>query len=85
MKRDPNIEVRRIILTTIAPSTHSLPAIIERTRDVKDTVRRTAFIVISEKIPVRALEIEQRIKLLQDGLNDRSGWTFKLLYIVIPG
>jgi len=72
MTRDPNVEVRRIILTSLAPSAQSLPAIIERTRDVKDTVRRTAFNVIAEKIPLRALTIEQRIKLLQDGLNDRS-------------
>ncbi|XP_005090481.1 condensin complex subunit 3 [Aplysia californica] len=72
MTRDPNVEVRRIILTCIAPSTFSLPAIIGRTRDVKDTVRRTAYTVIAEKIPLRALRIEQRIRLLQDGLNDRS-------------
>ena len=73
MTRDPNVEVRRIILTTISPSRHCLAAIIERTRDVKDTVRKTAFNVIAEKIPLRALTIEQRIKLLHDGLNDRSG------------
>ncbi|CAG5128202.1 unnamed protein product [Candidula unifasciata] len=72
MTRDPNAEVRRIVLTCIAPSTFSLSAILERIHDVKDTVRRTAFTVIAEKIPLKALNFEQRIQLLQDGLSDRS-------------
>lgn len=73
MTRDPNDDVRRIVLTSIAPSNTSLQAILQRTCDVKDKVRRTAYTVIAEKIPLRALTIEQRIQLLQDGLNDRSG------------
>ncbi|XP_059149025.1 condensin complex subunit 3-like [Physella acuta] len=72
MTRDPNDDVRRIVLTSIAPSNTSLQAILQRTCDVKDKVRRTAYTVIAEKIPLRALTIEQRIQLLQDGLNDRS-------------
>lgn len=72
MTRDPNAQVRRIVLTSIAPSTFSLSAILERTHDVKDIVRRTAFTVIAEKIPIKALSFEQRIQLLQDGLSDRS-------------
>ncbi|BFZ07082.1 hypothetical protein BsWGS_10121 [Bradybaena similaris] len=72
MARDPNAEVRRIVLTCIAPSTFCLSAILERTHDVKDTVRRTTFTVIAEKIPLKALSFEQRIQLLQDGLSDRS-------------
>ena len=52
----------------------SLPtAIIERTRDVKDVIRREAFLRLSEKCSIRHLSIHQRIQLLSDGLNDRSG------------
>ena len=37
---------------------------------MKDSVRKLAFFVISEKVSIRALSIAQRIQLLQDGLND---------------
>ncbi|GFR80137.1 condensin complex subunit 3 [Elysia marginata] len=72
MTKDPNMEVRRIVLTCIAPSTVSLPAILERTRDVKEAVRRSAYSVIAEKVPLRALTIQQRVDIIQSGLGDRS-------------
>ena len=78
MAKDPNMEVRRIILTCIAPSTISLPAVLERTRDVKEAVRRSAYTVIAEKIPLRALTIQQRVDVIQSGLDDRSGMLFCL-------
>ena len=70
---DPNADVRRSVLTSIAPSTKTLPSIAGRTRDVKDTVRKTAYEVLSEKVHVKALSIAQRLQLLNEGLNDRSG------------
>ncbi|KAK0049397.1 condensin complex subunit 3 [Biomphalaria pfeifferi] len=72
MSRDAMYEVRNIVLTSIAVSKLTLPAIIERTYDVHEKVRKTAYTVIAEKIPVKALTIEQRVQLLQNGLNDRS-------------
>ena len=48
--------------------------ILERTRDVKDSVRKLVLETIAEKAHVKAMTIAQRIKLLQDGLSDRSGW-----------
>ncbi|RUS91586.1 hypothetical protein EGW08_000701 [Elysia chlorotica] len=72
MTKDPNMEVRRIVLTCIAPSTLSLPAVLERTRDVKEAVRRSAYSVIAEKVPLRALTIQQRVDVIQNGLDDRS-------------
>lgn len=72
MTKDPNMEVRRIALTSIAPSTVSLPAVLERTRDVKEAVRRSAYSVIAEKVPLRALTIQQRVDVIQSGLDDRS-------------
>ncbi|XP_074641099.1 condensin complex subunit 3-like [Tubulanus polymorphus] len=69
---DPNQDVRKAVLQSIATSTQTLPQILERTRDVKDVVRKASFIVIAEKIHIKALTIAQRIKLLKDGLGDRS-------------
>lgn len=43
----------------------------ERTRDVKDAVRKYAFFVLGTKVGIRALSIAQRVQLLHDGLNDR--------------
>ena len=73
MTVDPNPEVRKTIVSHIALCRKTLPAVLDRTRDVKDTVRHAAFTVIAEKIPIRVLSIDQRVKLLQQGLNDKTG------------
>lgn len=73
MNSDPNPDVRRIVLSNIAPSVKTLPAIMARTRDVRDIVRRTAYTVMGEKIHIKALSIANRVRLLHDGLTDRSG------------
>ncbi|XP_030848405.1 condensin complex subunit 3-like isoform X1 [Strongylocentrotus purpuratus] len=70
MEKDVNFEVRRTVLSCIAPASQTLPAILERTRDVKDTVRKMAYQVLAEKVHIRALTISQRIKVLQAGLTD---------------
>jgi condensin complex subunit 3 len=76
MTCDPNPEVRKTIVSHIALCRKTLPAVLERTRDVKDTVRQAAFKVIAEKVPIKALSISQRVQLLQQGLNDRTGIDF---------
>ncbi|KAK7466706.1 hypothetical protein BaRGS_00037193 [Batillaria attramentaria] len=72
MTSDPNPEVRKTIVSHIAPCRKTLAAILERTRDVKDTVRQAAFTVIADKVPMKALTIGQRVQLLQEGLHDRT-------------
>ncbi|KFP30936.1 Condensin complex subunit 3, partial [Colius striatus] len=72
LENDSNSEVRRAVLSCIAPSAKTLPKIVGRTMDVKDTVRKLAYEVLAEKVHMRALSIAQRVKLLQQGLNDRS-------------
>ncbi|XP_032840453.1 condensin complex subunit 3 isoform X2 [Tyto alba] len=72
LENDSNSEVRRAVLSCIAPSAMTLPKIIGRTMDVKEAVRKLAYEVLSEKVHMRALSIAQRVKLLQQGLNDRS-------------
>ncbi|XP_009908748.2 condensin complex subunit 3 [Dryobates pubescens] len=73
LQNDSNSEVRRAVLSCIAPSARTLPTIIGRTVDVKEAVRKLAYEVLAEKVHMRALSIAQRVKLLQRGLNDRSG------------
>ncbi|NXI44130.1 CND3 protein, partial [Galbula dea] len=72
LENDSNSEVRRAVLSCIAPSAITLPKIIGRTMDVKDAVRKLAYEVLAEKVDMRVLSIAQRVKLLQQGLNDRS-------------
>ncbi|XP_074721968.1 condensin complex subunit 3 isoform X1 [Strix uralensis] len=72
LENDSNSEVRRAVLSCIAPSARTLPKIVGRTMDIKEAVRKLAYEVLSEKVHMRALSIAQRVKLLQQGLNDRS-------------
>uniref|UniRef100_A0A8C9SVB4 Non-SMC condensin I complex, subunit G n=1 Tax=Scleropages formosus TaxID=113540 RepID=A0A8C9SVB4_SCLFO len=72
LENDSNAEVRRAVLSCIAPCAQTLPKIIKRTRDVKESVRKLAYQVLAEKVHVRALTIAQRVSLLQQGLNDTS-------------
>ncbi|KAJ9577794.1 hypothetical protein L9F63_005613, partial [Diploptera punctata] len=68
---DPSAFVRRSVLTVIGRTHVTLPYILDRTRDVKDTVRRHAYLVIC-KLSIRSLTIKQRERLLREGLKDRS-------------
>lgn len=61
------------MLGVIAASTKTLAGVLDRTRDVKDMVRKLAYQVIAERIHIRALTIAQRVRLLHEGLNDRIG------------
>ncbi|NXM54211.1 CND3 protein, partial [Illadopsis cleaveri] len=72
LENDSNSDVRRAVLSCIAPSERTLPVIVGRTMDVKEAVRKLAYEVLAEKVHMRALTIAQRVKLLQQGLNDRS-------------
>uniref|UniRef100_A0A7N5P569 Non-SMC condensin I complex subunit G n=1 Tax=Ailuropoda melanoleuca TaxID=9646 RepID=A0A7N5P569_AILME len=72
IENDSNSEVRRAVLSCIAPSAKTLPQIVGRTKDVKEAVRKLAYQVLAEKVHMRAMSIAQRVMLLQQGLNDRS-------------
>lgn len=72
MEHDSNFEVRRCIVLHILITQTTLPAMIARTKDTKDIVRRCAFLILSEKCSIRHLTIKQRIQLLSDGLRDHS-------------
>ncbi|XP_072041085.1 condensin complex subunit 3-like [Amphiura filiformis] len=72
LKCDLSHDVRRAALVSIAPSAKTLPTILTTTRDVKESVRKLAYEIISEKVHIRALTIAQRVKLLKHGLSDRT-------------
>lgn len=71
VSKDPSTEVRKAILATMGKNQKTLKAVFKRTRDINDTVRKMAYEFIS-KITVRSLSIEQRERLLKEGLKDRS-------------
>lgn len=71
VSKDPNSEVRKAVLATMGKNQKTLQAALMRTRDIDDSVRKKAYEFIS-KITVRSLTIEQRERLLKDGLKDRS-------------
>lgn len=79
LSSDPNPEVRTAILKVIVPSNRTLGAILSRTRDVKENVRKLAYERLIEKVPLKYLTIQQRMSLLHDGLNDRSAAVQKLV------
>ncbi|XP_036444772.1 condensin complex subunit 3 isoform X3 [Colossoma macropomum] len=72
LENDSNAEVRRAVLSCIAPSAFTLSKIFKRTRDIKEKVRKLAYQVLAEKVHIRALTIAQRVSLLQHGLNDSA-------------
>lgn len=72
LEKDPHPDVRRAVLSSIAVSRKTLPVVIGRTCDVKETVRKLAYQVLSEKVHIKGLPIAQRVQLLNRGLNERA-------------
>ncbi|XP_057377036.1 condensin complex subunit 3-like [Daphnia carinata] len=72
LERDPHPEVRRAVLKALGCNYFTLEFVLIRLRDVKDLVRRQAYIFISERVHVRTLSIANRVTILNLGLNDKS-------------
>lgn len=56
LENDSNPEVRRAVLSCIAPSALTLPKIYKRTRDVKEKVRKLAYQVDIETFLHREMD-----------------------------
>ena len=63
MATDPSPDVRRCVLNKIELYDRSLVALIERTRDVKDVIRREAYVRLAERCSIRHFKIKQRIQV----------------------
>jgi condensin complex subunit 3 len=63
--------VRKAVLNQIGLSKTTIIEIINRTKDVKDDVRKHAFEMIGKKVNIKLLKISQRAQLLHQGLQDR--------------
>lgn len=69
---DQAVTVRKAVLQNIALTKASIDPIIGRTRDVSTEVRKYAFQILSLKVEIRMLKVEQRVQLLDAGLRDRE-------------
>ncbi|XP_075548390.1 condensin complex subunit 3-like [Dermacentor variabilis] len=72
IEADPSADVRVAVVSHMVPSSRTLGALVERSRDTREAVRKRAYERIAEKVPVRYLKIKQRTELLDSGLNDPS-------------
>ena len=72
LRTERHRDVRRAAVACVPLCAASLPALIDRTRDVDDGVRRAVYAVLTEKVPVAALPIAARALLLARGLRDRA-------------
>lgn len=69
---DKHKDVRKAALCSLALSSHTLPAVIARTRDTVEEVRRAAFGVVASKVKLGELKVSWRATLLHRGLADRA-------------
>ncbi|XP_039258704.2 condensin complex subunit 3-like [Styela clava] len=72
LRCDESAEVRSAVLSCITLSTRTLPEVMKRVRDVKESVRKLAYQVMSQKVSIRALTCSRRLHLIEQGLLDHS-------------
>ncbi|XP_054157960.1 condensin complex subunit 3-like [Oppia nitens] len=81
LKGDPDFRVRQSCLLALHPTLNSIDDFINATRDVKDIIRKTAFILIAEKFDIRNIGIDKRLEILKNGLNERHAAVKKVIEI----
>ncbi|EOA15333.1 hypothetical protein CARUB_v10004038mg [Capsella rubella] len=67
-----NPEVRKTIVLSLPPSNATTQAIIDCTLDVNESVRKAAYSVLTNKVPLQSLSIKLRTTILKRGLADRA-------------
>jgi len=60
------------VVTHLGISKYTLKHVLARSRDVKEDVRAHVYTSLGSKLEMRVLSITQRLRLLTDGLSDRS-------------
>lgn len=71
LKGDPVEVVRRTVLIVIVKNMITIPAILERTQDIDESVRLQVYKVMAN-YSMKAMIVEQRQQFVENGLNDRS-------------
>ena len=62
LENDSNSEVRRAVLSCIAPSARTLPKIVGRTMDIKEAVRKLAYEVnLDQLILISKTDLGKRL------------------------
>ncbi|CAH8353526.1 unnamed protein product [Eruca vesicaria subsp. sativa] len=69
---EQNPEVRKTIVLSLPPSNATTQAIIDCTLDINESVRKAAYSVLANKVPLQSLSIKLRTTILQRGLADRA-------------
>ncbi|CAN8232852.1 unnamed protein product [Cochlearia groenlandica] len=72
LPQEQNPEVRKTIVLSLPPSNATTQAIIDCTLDVNESVRKAAYSVLANKVPLQSLSIKLRTTILQRGLADRA-------------
>lgn len=72
MACDPSAAVRIAVLSAIERNEQTLPEIIERCRDIDESVRRHMWLQMCG-IPVKSLSVQQRLALLEQGKEEEAG------------
>ncbi|KAI8375873.1 nuclear condensing complex subunit [Blakeslea trispora] len=73
VRHDPSAEVRRLILFNIDVSKETVPYLVKSIRDPDDTNRRVVYLKpLSDLRNFRMLQFDERLQVLQWGLNDRT-------------
>lgn len=72
LTKDSSAAVRKSALVAVAVTPATIPALLSRTRDVKDDVRKAAFQMLARKLSPHDLEVAERLSLLKAGLRNRS-------------
>ncbi|XP_057972406.1 uncharacterized protein LOC131160592 isoform X2 [Malania oleifera] len=69
---EQNAEVRKTIVLSLPPSNMTSSAVIDCTLDVSESVRKAAYCVLANKLPLQSLSIKLRAVILRRGFADRS-------------
>lgn len=69
---DSSASVRKAALGAVAVNGYTIPYIVNRTRDVKDDVRREAYAVLADRCTAEELSEDERVALVRAGLEDRA-------------
>lgn len=82
LANDPSSAVRMAIITAVGRNFHTIPSILDRLWDIDERVRRHTYLQMSS-FPVKSYKVEQRVKFLEQGLNDDSDGVRKVVTSVL--